>query len=331
MTDRNILLDLLHASIWEQPLTVPVNDITAHQWKRVYKLAQIQGVHVLLYNVIQKLPESVKAISCIIPDLIAQTVAAEKNYKVHRKLVDFMASTFSKAKINAVLMKGIEFAAMYPDPAHRLYGDIDWYFPTESDWRRAAQLAMNSGCRLITDSDSDVHYIYGNVVIEHHRQWNQLYSEKRVGMLDSNEKRLFMHYSHLWKHIIGKGVGLRQLCDLSLACKYYRERMDNGKFIEIIRNCHAESWIRLTDCLLYKYMALPLQYTTFPGDCENADTEELLDAVFHDGNLGNEAGFASGLNRRLQLCLKYAPREYGRRVLRLTWGKVINGIKNNKI
>lgn len=327
MTDRELLLTLLRTALWDEPVPESLVGVPEDQWHSMYALAQAQGVHVLLFGSIQKLPPSVHVPESLATDLMAQVFAAQKNYQLHLATVQQMTACFKGAGIHGSLLKGLAVSRMYPAPALRLCGDIDWYFPSEHDWDTASQVMMDRGISLTLDSDADVHYTYNGIVIEHHRHWNHLYSQCRMGKLDSEEKWLFMLYSHLWRHIIGKGAGMRQVCDQAMACRYFRERIDRERFMVLVKGCRARRWVRLIDSLLVDRLGMDANYASFGCKGKNRDIERLMDIIFDAGDLGKKNGFFQGIGPRLYIGMKYTPFSYIRRFLLLVFGR-INRIKD---
>lgn len=325
MTDRELLLSLLRCALWDAPLPEHLETVAGEQWNSMYALAQAQGVHVLLLGPVQKLPQSVHVPASLATDLMAQAFAAQKNFQLHMATVQQMTGFFKEAGVHGSLLKGVAVSRMYPAPARRLCGDIDWYFPTAQDWDGASQVMMEKGVSLTLDSDADVHYSYNGIVIEHHRHWNHLYSQRRLGRLDSDEKWLFMLYSHLWRHIIGKGAGMRQVCDQAMACRFFSERIDRERFMVLVRKCRAGRWVRLIDSMLVEKLGMPEEYAAF--GCRRGDIDRLMDIIFDAGDLGNGNGFFSGMAPRLYFGMKYTPYSYIRRFLLLVLGR-INRIKD---
>ena len=89
--------------------------------------------------------------------------------------------------------------------------------------------------------------------------------------------------THILKHLLNAGIGLRQLCDAAVLLRAQYEILDKKELEERCRRLGVYRWSQLLYALLVKYIGLPERYLPFPTD-ENPDT--LMEEVWESGNFG---------------------------------------------
>ena len=257
-----------------------------------------------------------------------------KSWRLQHAIVEAQKSVWEKRGIRGVVLKGQTVAAMYPHPERRTSGDIDWWFGNENDWRKANEIAAANAGSLTEDSDGDVHYAFKGEVIEHHRRWNDASSRKARKALsgmspDTPEAILVMLELHILKHAMVFGVGLRQVCDLVMAYRWFEGKYDASALDGLLTRCGLAKWDLLLKGLLRKVFgdgALPENVR--PGrTVAGKDVEKLLDLIMADGNFGLDNGrgaksVADSLWARAGLFLRYAPWEFFGRLRRLAFGRL---------
>ena len=131
--------------------------------------------------------------------------------------------------------------------------------------------------------------------------------------------------AHILKHAIGPGVGLRQLCDMTMAYRGLARSFDPTRLREIFRRTGTLRWNRLLFSFLVDWLGLDESlYAKLFGTARVASAP-LLDIILEGGNFGHYAAtrrdkIAAGaahrkrdtLRRflhRLPFSLRFAPRE----------------------
>lgn len=227
-------------------------------------------------------------------------------------------------------------------------GDIDLYFPEQGQWEKALSLAKDRWGEVEREADGSICYYFGEIPVEHHRRLFDLAtpslwkgrklsskgspSQENNGYLCALEARygfvrqplaggevrvpapqlnLLLLNSHILKHLMGRGVGLRQFCDMALARTWYRD----AEMDEIYHHCGLEKWTCLLDGFLDSYLGRT--------DKKGGSAEEaLMRRVMEDGNFGGgrrtsvqgkglarKAGTALSFLRSAGFSLRYAPKE----------------------
>ena len=177
---------------------------------------------------------------------------------------------------------------------------------TEND--KAVELVINCGARVEMMPDGSRNYEWKGVEIEQHPTIVDLCSPKARKWLKeldddpgfipstladglrvpSPELNALLLNTHILKHALGKGVGLRQMCDLAMAyhrisgeagCDEYGERI-----FRLYRKARILKWSRLLHSFLVDIIGLPKE--ELPYSEKIVRIEPLLGIVEEGGNFG---------------------------------------------
>lgn len=233
----------------------------------------------------------------------AETIRAlnQKNYELSRELTE----KFSEQGARTAILKGQANSRLYPDKFVRQTGDVDLW--VEGGRERVVDLLSRMGLlenvqfskhevTLPTSAfgiDVEVHFdcIYDcrnpfanrrlKRVLAEELQKNELVPEGFY--VPTNKFALLMQLSHIRKHFIGLGVGLRQLVDyfVLLRSASVAERAEVSALLKPLGLAHfaaAVMWI-----LSEKLGLQPDCLLCAPDACRG---RVLLREVFADGNFG---------------------------------------------
>ena len=282
--------------------------LSDERWKEVFRLSRRQTVTGIVFDGICRLPEDLQPS----PSLFAQWVVAvdrieRRNGRMNEVLRD-LVKLFVGNGLNPVLQKGQGIAALYPESLHRECGDIDFYFPERTENDKAIELVRNCGAKVETMPDGSQSYEWQGVEIEQHptivdlcsptsRLWLHELDEApgfvtsplAKGLkVPSPELNALLLNTHILKHALGKGVGLRQMCDLAMAyhrisgeagCDEYGERI-----FRLYRKARILKWSRLLHSFLVDIIGLPKE--ELPYSEKIVRIEPLLGIVEEGGNFG---------------------------------------------
>lgn len=212
-----VLLALVRSAIWEQPLpeafASEVAVMDSSRWRGVLQEARRQSVTGLVYGAARQFPPGTTLPGDILFLLVSQAdhlIRQNGQLRVvHEALLDRLSD------LHPLVMKGFRCADRYPAPELRVSGDIDLYFPPESyeaAWARLQAL----GEKAESYPDGSGHLWYKGFQVDLHRRYYDLHASD-LPPVGSPEGELLMLSAHIFKHAVGPGVGLRQLCDLALA------------------------------------------------------------------------------------------------------------------
>ena len=309
---------LVRSGLWESPADGDFL-LSDEEWQAIYDIAAEQTVSGIVSRGIALLPASVAVPDKTVFDFMMEADRIRRgNYEVDTALDTFI-DAFSEAGLHPVALKGPMVAAYYPDPSLRQSGDLDIYFQP-SEWDAAVALASSKGCNVTYAPDASAHYKWGSVEIDQHRAYFDLHCKQELlPKVPSGYAELLMLSSHILKHCIFSGVGLRQLCDMAVA--YKSIHYDAEKLKDYYKSLGLVRWNRLLDAFLAEYLgATRLPYG--PG----VSSRPLARIVLNGGNFGfyatgrkevvlegsegeRKLDTALRMLGRLPFSLRYSPRE----------------------
>lgn len=294
---------LLRAGLWqESSWEAGIFPLDKTEWENLYVRAGKQAVLGIVWDGICLLPkEWCPSRQLLAKWLLTMERMTERFVAMEERMAE-QAKEWDRRGLTAVLLKGHGVADMYPHPAHRTCGDIDWYFPKQQDWETVLHWAEERGEKPETDSDGDVHYTWKDTVVEHHRHWEHLSNpsgRKFLKKLEQEEgyevwkgmtvlaplPNLVLLNTHILKHALVLGVGMRQLCDLAMAYRYYEGRYEGQKLKRVWEQLGLLKWTALIHTALVEVIGMPIRYLPYP--LENRErTGPLMQQIWKDGNFG---------------------------------------------
>lgn len=317
---------LLQASLWKTDVVLRgAFPLSEKEWQSLFDFAKYQAVTPILYDAVSRLPIELSPGHILVAKwLVAANQTAILNEDTAR-VTEEVREIWKKRGINAVVLKGLEAAKLYPVPEHRTCGDVDWFFNTGEEWEKARLWAEELGVNPTADSDGCIHYKYKDVMMDHHHL--------HINPEDKAEV-LAMNILHILKHAMVMGIGVRQFCDLALAYKAFRGQYSTEHLRETLARNKALKWAALLNAFLVYELGLDEgNLPEIEGSdwifVPRRDVDRLRDLVIGDGNFGlGKSNRFSGFCSRSRLFLKYSGSRYTMRWLGLFWGHLFN--KNRK-
>ena len=339
------LLALLRAGLWNKRVDNPgLFPLSVEEWEGVYVEARRQTVTGWVYQGICSLPDEWMPSR---KQLFRWTVEIDRieqrNRRMNRSLLQ-LTTLLEEKGFRPVVLKGQGIAALYDEPMWRECGDIDLYFPQPEDRIKAETWLTEQGYAPERKPDGSTLYAWQGTEVEHHAHLFDLQSPKVQGYLKGliaekgfvrmdlgggNEisvpspvMNFLLLNTHILKHALGKGIGLRQLCDMARAYAVWGKQVDGEEMKRIYRNTGIGKWSCLLHAFLTEVLGMPAEYLPYPEKKESA--APLLDIVLRGGNFGQHGKGANGQDeptwrRKWNTCrafwqnmgfsLKYAPGE----------------------
>jgi len=264
--------------------------------ERIYHLAVSQGIW---QTVFLALPDRDKSLKYHIPFLKNVTDNVRRN--------EFILNTIIKLNetgIDCFMLKGMTIARLYKEPSCRISGDVD-IFIDKKDERKAMKFLEKSGFQVEERGRNSHHFLAKHPVgglLEVHIEmysdptrdilFNQKlqYNEKKM-LIDIDEKYRVKTFgindgaiymtAHYIKHFISKGVGVRQLMDLLLYLKEYKDDIDWNYYYGVFSDLRYEKLIKTLFAIGNHYFGMSF---------EDAD-EECMDLVLEDTESGGVFGY----------------------------------------
>ena len=317
----DLFLALVRSGLYERPLAADelalARAASNADWAEMLKVATQQTVLGQLYQAIFLLPSDVQPPEPVVTELMSRALRGVRRSYAVKAATESLTARLKDAGLSPVVMKGITVAAFYPHPEFRAAGDIDIYLPA-GELEQAASLLDKSA---VSPDGSRTGRTSGIDVDLHERYFDLHVPASRLPEVGTPEATLLMLSSHILKHAIGPGVGLRQLCDMAMACRALEGSFDPAGVHEVFRRSGTLRWNRL----LFSFLSDHLDLSDPVFGSEHVSSSPLLKIVLEGGNFGHYAAaraeeLAAGgqrrkrntflrFLRRLPFSLRYAPRE----------------------
>lgn len=344
---HNAFLVLLQAGLWERKMDdlscFPLPD---EVWKDLFRLAQEQTVTGILFRGIQFLPDECLPPPALLMRWVAAVDAIERKNRKMNRVIDEFYTRFAETGPVPVLQKGQGVALCYASPLLRECGDIDFYFTDKAHSEKILSDMQKQGIPVRRQPDGSAFYVWQGIDIEHHtrlfdcynpffrkylktleRQWGwqnvkiSQESGKKI-TIPSPFLNILLLNLHILKHTLGRGIGMRQLCDMARACYMFRHEIDDEKMMLANKRLGLEKWNNLLWAFLVNVLGFPKAY--LPGVEMASTAGPLLDIVWKGGNFGLHAerslpASASVFSRKMHTArsflgnigfsFRYAPKE----------------------
>lgn len=302
------LLVLLRAGLWKQAVDdLTLFPLSVEEWRGVYEEARRQTVTGLVYQGISSLPDEWMPPQKELFRWAVDIDRIEQRNKMMNRTLLHLTSLLEKQGFCPIVLKGQGIAALYEEPLWRECGDIDLFFPCPDDRQKAEAWLVEQGLALERKPDGSTEYAWQQIAVEHHSDLfdlqsprvqgflEELVSAKGFGCLDmdhgqsirvpSPEVSLLLLNSHILKHALGKGIGLRQLCDFARAYAVWGKQVDGEDVKRIYRNTGIGKWSRLLHAFLTEVLGMPAEYLPYQEE-KKESAEPLWNIVLRGGNFG---------------------------------------------
>ena len=309
LQERAALLALLRSALWnKRPGSLAAFPLSDAGWRGVFRLSRQQTVMGLAFQGLRHLPDDMLPPEPLLLQWVAEADAIERRNKRMNAALESLCLFFRDNGINPVLQKGQGTARFYASPLLRECGDIDLFFADSCAWQSALGCLRSKGIVPKKQGDGSVFYRWNGVDVEHHRRLLDLYNPFQQSFVRSLERQkgfqrvvlatasgttvavpsafleLLLHNLHILKHTLGRGIGLRQLCDMALACHHLHGEVDPHEMKAVCRSLGLSRWTPLLHAFLVQQLGLPSGSLPY---CETSlSSQPLADIVWRGGNFG---------------------------------------------
>ena len=340
-TDK-ALLTLLRSGLWNRPPdTQELFPLSSEEWKEVFEKSRNHTVTAIVADSLEYLPENQLPSDEVLAGWAVESDRIERLGATMANVTAVLSEIYKT--LRPVCFKGLECASLYSRPSSRQCGDIDLYF---DDIESSAALARKYGCVPEHKPDGSFTYAVQGIVVEHHPSYIDLCAPRKrkwLRTLDENpgfetgnggmlrpvpSLNLLVLHSHVMKHAFGRGVGLRQMCDLARAYYSYDGMYEPEDLRRMYRKAGLATWTRMIHAFLADYLGLGKEF--LPYTESHADASEFLERVLLAGNFGRSIqGSDQGKVRTLKAFManalfaaRYAPDEYFWQIVQLAGGQL---------
>ena len=306
---QQAFLTLLRSGLWNSPIDdLSFFPLNKEEWMELYGISMAQTVEGIVYEGMLKLPTE------FLPSKIFQlrwTVRVdqiERQNKLMAKNLLQIAQIFYKEDISFTLLKGLSLADLYEKPLLRSSGDIDLYFDSKKDFKRANAVIRSKKINVTAGALNSSIYLWENCEIEHHTKMMDILNPFKQGYINkliNTEKGFYRKIkiqdttikgiswtlahiqtnSHILKHYLGFGIGLRQFCDVARLYKKSISEIDKVKLQAHYKKLGILDWMFMVNNMLIQYLGLSKSFLPFINHPEQ-DAKWLLNDVLVAGNFG---------------------------------------------
>lgn len=304
---KNAMLFLLKGALWGQAkLPENVFPLSTQEWVSVYIMAGMQAVLGTAFQGLSILPKEFlppAVLGAYWRKGVAQT---ERTNVLADAAIYNLQKLFQEGNLPIMVLKGQGVGSFYRQPFFRQCGDIDLFFGSMEAADRAADFVESKGYKVSRGMDSDSNFGFQGIfieihsrIVEQHNYFTRKYLRKleeeafQKGMTVTRDKVSFqippavmnhlLQSTHILKHLLNEGIGLRQLCDAAMSLHTLKDQTDAQELVRIFKKCDVYHWSKLLYALLVKYLDLPVEDLPMETH-ENPD--KLMEEIWTTGNFG---------------------------------------------
>lgn len=341
---------LVRQGLWEKAenFSEKLFPLSDEEWHSVYIHSRRQSVQGVVYDGVMLLPDRFLPSKQLLLKWISDVDQWERINRLHIQMLCSLVKFFSsEPQIHFEIIKGLAISCYYPKPLHRICGDIDVYCGNPEAVKTAASKLEKAGVYVKYGGNDDASFMINHVITELHPELIELHNPFIINELRAWEKKVFQKASsslkpvyndieipvpipeahhilvstHILKHLLAEGVGLRQLCDAAILLRGLHKETDKTELERLCRKFGIYKWSCLLYSFLSEHLGLPEEYLPF---IKHYPTEDLFTEVWESGNMGfydarkgerpqgkwkNKIYTVKQIIRKGKLFLKYAPAE----------------------
>ena len=308
MTTIELFLKLVRNALWQTEEELP-EELSANMTANILRGGREQGLIGLVTDALVRnkvgMPQE-KQLEVMVMRAKVRQMNEEINVGLRR-----LKELFDERGIDFVVVKGQAVGAYYPDPTLRQAGDIDYYCDAQNFTK--AQEAVSEAWGITADANGSlchVHYDYKDVVYEAHfaltrfnikkmdEYWQRLVDEDVNVNLNVNDDLNIRTLSptlhavyvfvHFYSHLIGRGAGFRQMCDLAVLLHTCRKDIDYDRLRKILRTLGLERAFRAIGSILTDSLGMPSEDLGYElVDKDRRYARRIFSIVRYRGNMGH--------------------------------------------
>lgn len=239
----------------------------------------------------------------------------QRNIKMNRLVISLFGKMRSLG-LHPVLMKGQAFAQNYPNPLHRVCGDIDLYFKHQDDCKKAIDWAIRVGGHSHQGNESawehkhfavdlkgfEVELHYQMCRFENHRLQKRLQNiidhefavnEPYYVRIEGEEIEtvpptlsVLHQLMHIIRHLLEAGVGIRQICDLAVYVDRHCDEINADVLRQYVEELQLGEVAGALGYILVEMLGLKKE--KWPLGIVADHAEFIIREIFDGGNFGRQ-------------------------------------------
>lgn len=322
MNRNSLFFLLLRDALWQRNEPIP-SELSESEMESLLSLAEKQAVSGLISDSLIR--HDVKLPQMQVYELIGLQNCIKQNSLKINKGAKELHLLFERNHVKYVIVKGQVVASYYPEPLLRQSGDVDYYCDSHNfDYSLKAVRDSWGVVAETDDSEYHAHFDYKDVTFEGHfalalffnnrkdNYWQQILDNDKGDIVNidgvgvrtlSPTLHVLFVYLHLFHHLVGLGVGFRQLCDWAVMLHYANSHINQEQLQMHLKALGMESFYRACGSILVDYLGLPeneFGYTITSKDRKYG--KKILDIILYRGNFGqyNKRNGFSGWKHKVE-------------------------------
>ena len=299
----------MQSALWGRaPQEQTFQSLTAADWQSIFLTAQAQTVMALAFQAFEFLPDELLPDDALLTRWMVQAEQAEQNSRHMNEALASLCEFFTTRGLQPVVLKGQSLARLYRHPLARECGDIDLHFPIPGQAVQALRALRDAGVHPQAKPDGSHLYSWQDVPVEHHPRLTDLaspFARRRLSrmlcrfpsqsvalgmgthtqiLVPEPTVSLFIQSTHILKHAMGWGIGLRQMADMAVSLHSQSSQIDGRAYQRACSEAGILHWNSLLHGFLTQCLDLPLQMLPYADRI--FDRQPLQERVWCDGNFG---------------------------------------------
>lgn len=274
-------------------------NLTAKDWDKVLSLAAEQGVLPVIIPLLTDLTFDDEASRMMLVEWYGIAQCNQQDYELRKSIMREMANMFAKEGIDILFMKGVTLAQLYPNPAWRVFSDIDYYLFGKSE--QGIAILKQHGIENSAYYHHHTQASLNGVLLENHYDFVERVNHQCDIILDDALKTLaekegrsakvsflgdgitnayvmtptmnaIFLMRHMSAHFVSETISLRMLYDWALFLKHYVKDVDWRLVTELYDKSGKTEFAGLIQYLLETKLCV--EYSdcpVFPFDEEKAE------------------------------------------------------------
>lgn len=302
-------LRLLRNVLWQNAQNI-CEDVNGSQWEVLANFFAQHSLDGLLPDAIGLLPSDMHPSVELKLRIIARQLQVEKrNLRMNEELLAF-TTELDRRHIPYALLKGQGVASLYPNPLHRMSGDVDLYIPIKY-YKEVCRGMLSFGGVKGDETSLHVGYTARGVVWELHHcihyfqkeQRNKIFSDyvdkamaeepAYVTIGDGKVRvmpptmNVILLLAHILDHFYCSGVGLRQLCDYALLQHHMHKDIDKEVLLECLDSLSLTRSYRVFGYICTHYLGMPEEdLLVQPTAKDMRLAQRVMEDCLRGGNFG---------------------------------------------
>lgn len=238
-------------------------------WRKFHATAKQQGVTAIVFNQIKSIPKEFAPPKDLIFKWISQTISIEEQMKNKENIASEFADLLYERGVNLVVLKGLAYAANFPNPYHRESGDLDFFLLGKKE--DGDNIAIEIGAAMKEAGYKHSHLYYKGLTIENHSFLTSFDNSKRgIATEQKLQELINIGYSpidgtkllkpsadftalflikHALRHFIKEGIRLRHVLDWAFFLKSESKNVNWEEIIPLMEECKILNFAKVLTCV----------------------------------------------------------------------------------